>query len=271
MDVIYDVAVVGAGVVGSAIVRALSQYELDCILVEAGHDVGVGTSKANTAIWHTGFDAKPNSLEAKLLRRSYALYQDFMPQAGIPVEEIGGLLVAWTPEQQAQLPRLLERAHENGVTDAYLITADEIVSREPQLQAGALGGLFVPGEGILCTFTIPLALATQAVRNGVTLRLNFPVHKIEHTSKDIIRLESTSGHIQCRYLVNAAGLYADELNRQMGHDEFTVTPRRGELIVFDKMARSLINHIILPVPTPITKGVLISPTVYGNVLTRSHS
>ncbi len=266
MDKVYDVAVVGAGVVGSAIARALSQYDLNCVLVEAGDDVGVGTSKANTAIWHTGFDAKPNTLEARLLRRSYELYQDYMPQAGIPFEEIGGLLVAWTAEQYEELPHLLERAHHNGDTDAHLISADEIVAREPHLQSGAMGGLFVPGEGILCTFSIPLALATQAVRNGVTSRLNFPVQTIEESKNGVIYLHNSSGNIACHYLVNAAGLYADELNRQLGHNEFTVTPRRGELIVFDKLARSLVNHIILPVPTSITKGVLISPTVYGNVL-----
>ena len=266
MQTIYDIAVIGAGVIGSAIARELSRYELGCVLIEAKSDVGMGTSKANTATWHTGFDAKPGSLESKLLQKSYPLLEKFMLEAGIPMERLGGLLVAWTEEQYRTLPNLLQRAHQNSVRNARQITSDEIYSMEPQLNRGALGGLFVPDESILCTFTLPLAFATQAVLNGVALKLNFPVQKItcEQTGETV--LEGDTETIRCRYLINAAGLYSDVINRLLGHDEFTVAPRRGELIVFDKFARSLVNHIILPVPTATTKGVLISPTVYGNVL-----
>src|SRR5215470_10125805 len=118
----YDVAVIGAGAVGSAIARELSRYALSVALVEAAPDVGMGTSKANTAIWHTGFDATPGSLEAQLLRRSYPLLAEFMDEAGVPVERLGALLIAWTPEQQAALPALLARAHDNGVSDVRLVT-----------------------------------------------------------------------------------------------------------------------------------------------------
>ena len=266
MQKIYDVAIIGAGVVGAAIARELSRYQLTCALIETKPDVGMGTSKANTAIWHTGFDAKPNTLESKLLRRGYALLEKFIPEAGVPVERLGGLLVAWTEEQQRTLPALLERAHQNGVTDVHLISAEEVYQLEPQLEPDALGGLYVPGESIICTFTLPLAFATQAVLNDVSLHLNFPVQQIFPDHDGTTLLQGSGGSLRCRYLVNAAGLYADELNHQLGHNDFTVTPRRGELIVFDKFARSLVNHIILPVPTATTKGVLISPTVYGNVL-----
>lgn len=266
MSDVYDVAVVGAGVVGSAIARELSRYDLSCVLVEAKEDVGTGTSKANTAIWHTGFDAKPGTLEARLLRRSNGLLQDFIPEAGIPVERLGGLLVAWTEEQKRALPVLVERAHQNGVVDAHEVSAAEICEREPHLRPAAVGGIFVPGESALCTFTLPLALATQAVINGVELELNFPIQQIQVKSDGTTELEGPGGSLRCRYLVNSTGLYSDEFNRLLGHDDFTVTPRRGELIVFDKFARALVSHIILPVPTPTTKGVLISPTVYGNVL-----
>lgn len=262
----YDVAVIGAGVVGSAIARELSKYDLGCALVEAGRDVGAGTSKANTAIWHTGFDALPGSLEARLLQRSYPLLDAFLHEAGIPVERLGALLLAWTPEQQAALPALLARAHQNGVSDSHPLTAEEIYRREPALNPGVLGGLLVPGEAILCTFTLPLALATQAVLNGVDLKLNRPVCQIGRTPDGVYHLQSAGETVRCRYLVNAAGLYADEVDRMVGHSAFTVTPRRGELIVFDKLARSLVNHILLPAPTATTKGVLICPTVYGNVL-----
>jgi glycerol-3-phosphate dehydrogenase len=265
MAQIYDVAVVGAGAVGSAIARGLSRYELNIVLLETNPDVGMGTSKASTAIWHTGYDATPGSLESALLKRSYPLLKTFMMEVGSPFERIGGLLIAWTQEQLESLPSLLEKAYRNGDVDVYLVSKEEVYAREPHLGPGALGGMFVPGEGILCTFTIPLACATQAVVNGVTLKLNFPVRSISSTG-DISIISSGGEEIQAKWVINAAGLYSDEINHHFGHDNFKVTPRRGELIIYDKLARPLVNHVLLPVPTAITKGVLISPTVYGNVL-----
>lgn len=265
MTQIYDVAIIGAGAVGSGIARELSRYELDIVLLEANPDVGMGTSKASTAIWHTGYDATPGSLESVLLKRSYPLLETFMMEVGSPFERLGGLLIAWTQEQLEALPSLLEKAHKNGDSDVYLISREELYEREPHLGEGALGGMFVPGEGILCTFTIPLACATQAVVNGVTLKLNFAVRSIKKADA-ISVISSASEEVHARWVVNAAGLYSDEINHHFGHENFKVTPRRGELIVYDKLARPLVNHVLLPVPTATTKGVLISPTVYGNVL-----
>lgn len=262
----YDVAVIGAGVVGSAIARELAQYELRCVLVEAMGDVGAGTSKANTAILHTGYDGKPGYLETRLVRRGYELLNAYGPGAGIPIEHTGALLVAWNEEQLQSLPAIRETAHGNGVPDVEFITLDELYRREPRLGPGALGALEIPGESIICPFTTPLAYATQAVINGVDLRLNCPVQTIETTTSGDYILHSPNQQITCRYIVNAAGLHSDTINGLMGHDEFHITPRRGELIVFDKMARPLVNHILMPVPTKVTKGVMICPTVYGNVL-----
>jgi glycerol-3-phosphate dehydrogenase len=222
----------------------------------------MGTSKASTAIWHTGFDAKPGSLEARLMRRSYALMEAFLPEANIAHERLGAILIAWNPEQLEALPALLERAHENGVRDVRTITAAELYEREPAINPGALGGLFVPGEGILCTYSIPLACAYQAVSNGVQLFLDRRVQRVRREA-DYWLLDHD---LRARYVVNAAGLASDEIDGLFGHQRFKVTPRRGQLIVFDKLARPLVNHVLLPVPTSLTKGVLISPTVYGNVL-----
>lgn len=266
MPTLYDVAIIGAGAVGTAIARELSRYQHHVVLLEAKADVGMGTTKANTAIWHTGFDAKPGTLEARLLRRSYALLEAYVPQAGIPVERLGGLLVAWTEDQFHALPALLERAHTNGVTDVRIVTAEEVYRLEPNLNRGAWGGLFVPGESLICPFTLPIAYATEALLNGVTLKLNFPVQSVRQENGVHLLTGPHGEEVAARYLVNAAGLYSDEIDHMLGHHTFTVTPRRGELIVYDKFARRLIDHIILPVPTAITKGVLISPTVYGNVL-----
>jgi L-2-hydroxyglutarate oxidase LhgO len=262
MKTIYDIAVIGAGVVGSAIARELSRYQLKVALVESNPDVGMGTSKASTAIWHTGFDAKPGTLEANLMRRSYALMDKYMPEANIPHERLGAILIAWNQDQFDALPALEKKAHENEVMDVKIISVDEIYRREPHINKGALGGLLVPREGILCTFTVPLAYATQAVLNGTKLFLNHPVQNIKQEGN----LWILDDEICARYIVNAAGLFSDEINAQFGHTNFTVAPRRGQLIVYDKLARTLVNHVLLPVPTSKTKGVLISPTVYGNIL-----
>jgi glycerol-3-phosphate dehydrogenase len=263
---VRDVVIIGAGVVGTAIARELSRFELRCTVVEAGPDVGAGTSKANTALLHTGFDAKPGTLEARLVRRGHELLSEYAPQVGIPLQRTGALLVAWNEEQLAAFPAIVERANTNGYTAIGEVDRDELYRREPHLAPGAHGALDVPDEGIVCAFTPPLAYATEALLSGCELRLRTPVTGLERLEEGGFRVETPSGHVETRYLVNAAGLRGDEIDRMLGHRTFTVTPRRGELIVFDKLALPLLNHILLAVPTETTKGVLLSPTVYGNVL-----
>jgi glycerol-3-phosphate dehydrogenase len=260
-----DVVVIGAGVVGTAIARTLARYALDLVLVDAAPDVGTGTSKANTALLHTGFDAKPGSLESRLLRRGSALLRSYAATAGIPVERTGALLVAWTPEQAAALPAIEENARRNGYLAVRPLPAAELYLREPKLGPGALGALEIPDESIICPWSTPLALATEAVGAGVRLVLGAAVTGV--TSGDgFHQVSTTRGGLRCRWVVNAAGLGSDEVDRMFGGDGFTIRPRRGELIVFDKLARTLIRSILLPVPTARTKGVLVAPTVYGNVL-----
>ncbi|MEV0253977.1 FAD-dependent oxidoreductase [Streptomyces sp. NPDC050732] len=265
-DVTYDVTVVGAGVVGSAVARELARHPgLRIALVEASNDVGEGTSKANTAILHTGFDAVPGSLEARLVREGRRLLAAYAAESGIPVEPVGALLVAWDADQLAALPGLLQKAERNGYDAARIIGPAEVRAREPHLGPGALGALDVPGESIICPWTTTLAYATQAVRAGVDLLLNCRLQRAV-TTGDTHLLTTSRGPVRTRWLVNAAGLHADTVDRLLGHDDFTVTPRRGQLLVFDKLARDLVRHILLPVPTALGKGVLVAPTVYGNVL-----
>ncbi|WP_217145865.1 NAD(P)/FAD-dependent oxidoreductase [Streptomyces sp. AC627_RSS907] len=262
----YDVAIVGAGVVGCAIARRLAHHpSLRVALVEAQDDVGQGTSKANTAILHTGFDAVPGSLEARLVREGARELAAYAAESGIPVEPVGALLVAWDQEQLAALPRLAEKAEHNEYHAARILDAADLYDREPHLGPGALGALHVPGESVICPWTTTLAYATQAVRGGVDLHLNAPVEQAGHTH-GLHRLTTPRGPLHARRLVNAAGLHADTLDRRLGHDDFTVTPRRGQLIVYDRFARALVRHILLPVPTALGKGVLVAPTVHGNVL-----
>ncbi|MFF5775533.1 FAD-dependent oxidoreductase [Streptomyces virginiae] len=260
----YDVTIVGAGVVGTAIARELARLPLRIALVDASDDVGDGTSKANTALLHTGFDAVPGSLESRLVREGHRMLSAYAAATGIPVEPLGALLVAWDAEQQAALPGLAEKAVRNDYRSARIIPAEEVRAREPELGPGALGALDVPGESLICPWTTTLAYATQAVRAGVELHLNCRVLKV--TSGETHTVATGRGPLRTRYLVNAAGLYADEIDRLLGHTDFTVTPRRGQLIVFDELARGLVRHILLPVPGALGKGVLVSPTVYGKVM-----
>jgi len=261
-----DVVIFGAGVVGAAIARELSRYELNTTLLEAGPDIGAGTSKANTALLHVGFDAKPGTLEARLVRRGHELLSAYAHKAGIPLARTGALLVAWSVEQRAAFPGIVERAHANGYTAIREVDVDELYRREPHLGPGAHGALDIPDEGIVCPFTTPLAFATEAVLGGCELRRNARVTGVDRLDEGGFRVQTSTGTLSVRFLVNAAGLYSDEIDRLVGHDRFTVTPRRGELIVFDKLSRPLLNHIVLAVPTETTKGVLVAPTVFGNLI-----
>lgn len=261
-----DVVIVGAGVVGCAIARELSGYDLRVTLAEAGPDVGAGTSKANTALLHTGFDATPGTLEARLVARGYEQLAAYAERVGIPVERTGALLVAWNDEQLAELPAIVERSRANGYHAIREVGLDELRRREPHLGDGARAALEVPGEGIVCPFTTPLAFATEAVLAGVELLRSAPLTAAERRPGGGFRLTIGGRTLDAAVVVNAAGLRSDEIDRMFGHDGFTVTARRGELIVFDKLARPLVTSVVLAVPTKVTKRVLIAPTVFGNVM-----
>jgi glycerol-3-phosphate dehydrogenase len=262
---VADVLIIGAGVVGTAIARTLARYDLDCVIADAGNDVGTGTTKANTAILHTGFDAAPGSLESTLVRRGAELLRDYAQQARIPLERTSALLVAWSADQHAELAGIEEKARRNGYLATRYVPADELYAREPHLGQGALGALEIPDESIICPWTTPLAYATEAVSAGVRLRLRTRVVGVT-AAGSWHEVRTGNGTLRCRWLVNAAGLESDLIDAMIGGSGFTIQPRRGELVVFDKLARPLVSSILLPVPTAQTKGVLVAPTVYGNVL-----
>jgi glycerol-3-phosphate dehydrogenase len=270
VDGVADAVVVGGGVVGCAIARELVLRGLRVVLVEARDDVGEATSKANTAIWHTGFDASPGSLEAGLVARGYHLLGAYAARAGVPIARTGALLVAWDDEQLATLPLLAEKAAANGYGRTREVDAAELRAREPHLGPGALGAMEVPDEGIVCSWTTALAFATEALALGLDLRLGTRLVGVEtgggQGDARLVAVLDSGERVPARVLVNAAGLGSDLVDRMLGHDGFTITPRRGELIVFDKLARPLVQHVLLPVPSSRGKGVLVAPTVYGNVM-----
>ena len=265
-DAVFDVVVVGAGVVGCAVARALSHHRLSVALVEARNDVGAGTSKANTAILHTGFDAVPGSVESRLVARGYALLRAYAPTVGISVEETGAVLVAWDDEQAANLPTLEKKAAANGYHHAEVVDPATVREMEPHLGDGITGGMLVPGEHLIDPWSTPIAFATEAVANGCCLFTGFEIANAV-VGPEVTRLLAADGReIGARFVVNAAGLHGDTVHRLFGFDGFTIRPRRGELIVFDKLARPLLGRTILPVPTSHTKGVLVAPTVFGNIM-----
>jgi glycerol-3-phosphate dehydrogenase len=257
--------VIGAGIVGAAIARDLAGTSLSVAVIEARSDVGDATSKANTALLHTGYDATPGTLESRLVARGHHLLGDYAARTGIPVERTGALLVAWTAEELQTLPALKDKAERNGYHDCSIIGAAEVYRQVPDLGPGALGGLTVPGESIISTWTANLALANDAVHRGATLLREHAVTGAA-VSDGISTVHTSRGDVTARWVINAAGLGADWIDQEFGYHRFTVTPRRGELLVFDKQARPLAPKIILPVPSSRGKGVLISPTIYGNVM-----
>jgi glycerol-3-phosphate dehydrogenase len=265
----FDVVVIGAGIVGSAIARTLSGYRLSVGLLDGREDVGEGTSKANTAILHTGFDATPGTLESRMVHEGYRLLSDYAEATGIPVEPTGAILVAWDQPQLDTLPSLREKASRNGYPHTEIISAGQVYRELPNIGPGALGGLTVPDEAIICTWTTNLALATDAVQRGTALLLGHQVQQVRTGSDGtdpLTVLRTSRGTVQARWVINAAGLGGDLVDRMFGYDRFHITPRRGELLVFDKQARPLLDKIVLPVPSARGKGVLVSPTVYGNVM-----
>jgi glycerol-3-phosphate dehydrogenase len=261
----HDVAVIGAGVVGCAIARAFALAGLGVALIERGRDILSGASKANSAILHTGFDAVPGSLEAACVRDGHALYRALHAAFGLPLLETGALLVAWTPAELAQLPEIVARARANGVEDARIVAVPDIYRFEPGLAGGALGAVVVPGEAVIDPWSAPLAYALQAVAHGALVLRGVEVTGGQPDAHGW-RLATTAGTLRARVVVNCAGLYGDLVEAIARPSPFAIRPRKGQFVVLDKTARRHIRGIVLPVPNERTKGVLVSPTAFGNVI-----
>ena len=261
----YDIVVIGAGVVGSAVARDLAGTGNRVALVDSRSDVCEGTSKANTALLATGFDAKPHSLESQLYARGYELMIAYCKETGIALDHCGGVLVAWDQEQAEALPQLQAEAVENNYMDSRLLSSEEVYALIPALGPGVTGGMDVPGESIIDPWSVPIACATDAVHRGADLLFNCTVTQID-VGDEITTLHTSQGEITTYWVVNSAGLGGDVIDAQYGYDRLHLFPRRGELLVFDKFSLSMTSKIVLAVPSGVTKGVLISPSVFGNVL-----
>jgi glycerol-3-phosphate dehydrogenase len=263
--VIHDVAIIGGGVVGCAILRRFALGGARAVLLERGADILSGASKGNSAILHTGFDAPPGSLELRCMRAGYAEYLAIRDQLNLPLLETSAVVVAWNQDELDRLPAIVRQAHENGVSDVEQIDRDNLYRREPHVGAGALGAVLVPREHVIDPWSAPLAYALQGLAHGGEVRRDTEVRGATHAN-GLWRLATTNGEVQARTVVNAAGLYGDLVERLHRRTPFEIRPRKGQFVVFDKAAARLVSAIILPVPTEKTKGVLVCRTVFGNLL-----
>jgi len=260
----FDIAVIGCGVVGLAILRRLSISGLKCVALEKGADILSGASKGNSALLHTGFDAPPKSLELQLMQTGYAEYLDIRHKLNLPLLETSAIVVAWSDEELAKLDAIEAKAIANGVKDVRRVSKTEMRIREPYLAKAALGGLLVPGEHVIDPWSAPLAYAHQALAHGAKIIRNAEVMAAKRTN-DTWHLSSAQGTIQAHIVINAAGLYGDHVEALAHEAQFTIKPRKGQFVVFDKPASKLLRAILLPVPTERTKGVVLFRTIFGNL------
>jgi glycerol-3-phosphate dehydrogenase len=261
----FDAAVIGGGVVGCAVLRALTLAGLKCILLERGSDLLSGASKANSAILHTGFDAPPGSLEVRLMQAGRKRYLEIHENLGLPVLSTDAVIVAWSAEQAAKLPAIIAKAHVNGVTGVKPLPLDELRQRHPHLSNAAVAAVAVPGEHIIDPWSAPLAYALQAVKNGAQ------VERLAEVTEAVRQagywsLTTPRGNFRAKLVLNCAGNFGDLVEKFARPSPFQIKPRKGQFVIFDKTAQRVMPTIVLPVPSERTKGIVLCPTIFGNVL-----
>ena len=264
MEQRFDIAVIGGGVVGLALLRRFTIAGLKCVLLERGSDILSGASKGNSALLHTGFDAPPKSLELRCMKAGYAEYLRIRQKLNLPLIESTAIVVAWNEAELTALPGIVEKAHKNGIADVRAISQTELRLKEPELAKHALGGVFVPGEHIIDAWSAPLAYAHQALAHGAVILRNAEVTDGEF-ARDEWTLASKQGKIAASVVINAAGNFGDLVEMMARLPPFTIKPRKGQFVVFDKPAYKLLRAIVLPVPTAHTKGVVLFRTAFGNL------
>lgn len=260
----YDLAVIGGGVVGLAILRRFAMAGLKTILLERGSDILSGASKGNSALLHTGFDAPPGSLELACMTAGRAEYLAIREALNLPLVESGALVVAWSEGERAALPAIQAKAVTNGVADVALLSQTALRRAEPRLAHDALGALLVPGEHIIDPWSAPLAYAHQALAHGATIWRDWEVTGGGFRAGRWL-LHGANGAVNARVVVNAAGNFGDRVETLARPAPFRITPRKGQFVVFDKRAGRLVRAIILPVPSERTKGVVLFRTAFGNL------
>ena len=263
----YDVVIVGAGVIGGIVARELSRYQLRVCLLEKENDVAMGASKANSGIIHGGYDPVPGTLKAKMNTAGIDLLYEAAEQLHVPYEKNGSMVCAFgLPEEEKTLEDLLHRGEKNGIHCLSILTGDEARKLEPELSQAVSKVLYVPNAGIICPYDLAIAAVGNAMDNGVTLLRNFEVSSIEE--KDGFLVTDVDGRtVSSTYLINCAGGFSDRIAAMAGDGFFTILPRAGEYQLLDKEEGRRVHHTIFQVPTKEGKGILVTPTVDGNLLT----
>lgn len=265
----YDVVIIGAGVTGAAVARELSRLKLHALVLERAEDVCSGTSKANSAIVHAGYDAMPGTMKAKMNVRGAELIRELSHTLDFPYRQNGSMILCFREEDKPKLTALYERGLANGVKEMRIISGDEARELEPALSKEVVAALLVPTGGIVCPFNLTIALAENAADNGVEFRFLTEVTDIQKDKDAYLLRVQTSGRaseIRTRYVVNASGVYADKFHNMVSEHKIHITARKGEYVLMDKEAGTLVSHTIFQLPSELGKGVLVTPTVHGNLL-----
>lgn len=261
----YDVTIIGAGIIGTFIARELSRYDLKVLVVDKENDIADGTTKANSAIAHAGYDAKPGTLKARFNVEGNAMFDEICQDLDVPFSRIGSLVVALNDQETEVIREIYNRGIENGVPHMGILDRDELRSKEPNISDDAVAALYAPTAGIMGPWELAIGLIENAMDNGVELSLNTEVMDIKK-EKEGYKIITNKEEIHSKYIVNAAGVYADKIHNMVASPSFDIIPRRGEYFLFDKSAGDLVNSVIFQTPIKGSKGVLVLPTAHGNLL-----
>ncbi len=262
----YDYVIVGGGVVGSMLARTLSRYQAKILLIEKDVDVGMGASSANSAIVHAGYDPLPGTLKAKLNVQANPMWDNLAGELNFPFERRGDYVVAVGPEERPGLELLIEQGRLNGVPGIHFISADEMRKREPEITPLVSGALWAPTGGLCDPFAVTVAAAENAVQNGVKVLLDTAFEDFVWEKQRIVGVKTNRSIFTSRWVINAAGLYSDDVMHRAGvRPEFCITPRRGEYCILDR-EEITIHNVLFPVPTQAGKGILVTASLHGNTL-----
>lgn len=261
----YDVVIIGAGVSGSASARELSRYKVNACVIEKTEDVCSGTSKANSGIVHAGFDAPEGSLMAKLNVEGNLMMEELSKELDFPFKKNGSLVICLSEEDMPKLKELYDRGIRNGVKELKILNKEEVLELEPNITDDVYAALYAPTGGIVCPFGLNIALAENANTNGIEFRFNTEAQDIEKIDGGFI-IKTNQGDIKTKYIVNAAGVYADKFHNMVSQNKINITARKGEYCLLDKNAGNHVSRTIFALPGKMGKGVLVSPTAHGNLI-----
>ena len=260
----YDVAIIGAGVIGAMAARELSRYNLKVCLLEKENDVAMGASRANSGIIHGGYDPVPGTMKAKMNTAGVPLLYEAAQELNVHYKNNGSFICAFSEEEEPAIDALYQRGLDNSIEKLQILSGDEARAMEPNLSEKVTRVLYVPTAGIICPYDLTIAAVGNAMDNGVELLRNFEVASI---SENFVITAADGRTVECEYLLNCAGGYSDKIARMVGDDFFTIIPRAGEYMLLDKTEGSRVKHTIFQVPSKEGKGILVTPTVDGNLLT----